>query len=209
MSIAISFEVQDTGTKILRTVSQAIQPARIGPIIGRSANNTIREHLFGVNASRPNKLGGKRTNYYAQAARATQFQMQGDAVIVSINQIGIAQRYFGGKITPKTAKFLAIPASPIAHGKRPREFAGLVVLWSIKTHQPFALAVGARAYADGKRVKNISNKEGEILFWLKKSVTQAPDKTVLPYDEQIDARIDRDVASYLDRITQRAGGATS
>lgn len=213
MSIAIPIDVKETGSKVFHAIGQALQPAKIGPIIGRSATNTIRTHLFGVNNSRPNKLGGRRTNYYGQAARSTQFQMQGDTVVVSINQIGIAQRYFGGTIKPKTAKFLAIPVHPAAHGKRPREFDLEVVFG--EGGRPIALAtkktsdVRLRQTKRGKVTRSNVTRFGEIMFRLVKSVTQQPDPTVLPYDEQIEAGIDRDVGSYLDRTTQRAGGTTS
>lgn len=208
MSYAINIKVQDGGTPYLRAVARAADPKTLKPIVGRSATNTIREHLFGMNQSRPNQLGGPRTQFYAQAARSTQFTDVDGGVVISINQVGIAQRYYGGVIRPKNAKYLTIPASPLAHGKRAREFAGLVVLYSIFTKQPYALAIGAVAYQDGKRVKNLSKRAGEIVFWLKKSVNQEPDPTVLPYDELIYARVERDVNQVIDRAIERAGGAT-
>lgn len=210
MSIAIGIDVKDTGTPILRSVSRAIRPEALGPIIGRSANNTIREHLFGLNQSRPNALGGRRTQYYAQAARSTQFQIEGDTVVVSTNQIGIAQRYYGGTIKPKTAKFLTIPVHPAAYGKRAREFDLELVFGH--GGQPIALATkasGSVSTLDSRGRIRKGHGFGEIYFRLAKSITQQADPTVLPYDELVESRIDKDVASFLDRAAQRTGGATS
>ena len=207
MSITIDLSARETAPGVVRAIGRALQIDRVGPIIGRSANNTIREHLFGLNSSRPNALGGSRTNYYAQAARATQFQVEGESVIVSINQIGIAQRYFGGTIKPKKAKYLTIPARAEAHGKRAGEFNDLVVVFG-RGGQPIGLA---RAWqtkiGQNKSGQTVSRgiAGGEILFWLVKEVTQQADKSVLPEDGTMTEAINRDVASYLDRITQRAG----
>jgi len=201
MSIAISIDVNDTGTPIVRAVSRAMQLEAIGPIIGRSANNTIREHLFGLNQSRPNALGGRRTQYYAQAARGTQFQFSGDTVIVSINQIGIAQRYYGGTIKPKTSKYLTIPVHPAAYGHRAREFDLELVFG--RGGQPYALAT--KAGGKGKNAHSV----GEIYYRLVKSVTQQANPEVLPTNAEVDDAINTDVGSYLDRIVARAGGTTS
>lgn len=210
MSIAISINVRDTGTRVARALGVALRPERIAPVVGRSAHNTIRTHLFGKNQTSPNALGGRRTNYYAQAARATQFQIVGDSAVVSINQVGIAQRFFGGKIVPRTSKYLTIPVHPAAHGKRAREFDLELVFGP--GGQPVALATKATSGStvDGRgRIRKSAVRTGEIMFRLVKSVTQQPDPTVLPYDELIEARIDRDVGAYIDRIVERAGGSTS
>lgn len=201
MSFSIRIDVRDRATPVVKAVDRALRPALVNPIIGRSATNTIREHLFGLNSTRPNQLGGRRTQFYAQAARSTQFQVEGDFVIVSINQVGIAQRFFGGIIRPKNSKYLAIPVHPSAHGKRPREFDLELVFG--KGGKPIALATKGRASKRG------STRLGEIMFRLVKSVRQQPDPTVLPYSEQIGLRIERDVDSYVDRAIERASGGAS
>ena len=101
-----------------RRLQIGLQPDRLFPIVGRSGVNTIREHLFGLNQTRPNAMGGARTNFYASAARGTHFDAVADGVKISINQVGMAQRYFGGVITAKKVKLLTIPACPEAYGHR-------------------------------------------------------------------------------------------
>lgn len=213
MPLGIEIRIpRDDATPALARVRAGLQPEALRAIVGRSAVNTVRAHLFGVNQSRPNRLGGPRTNFYTQAARATSFRIVGDAVVVSIASVGIAQRYFGGTIRPVTKKFLTIPARAEAYGKRAGEFQDLEVL--VGRNGPYALArrsaslisIGRRG-ADGRRaIGRRGSQGGEILFWLVKEVTQKPDPTVLPYNEQIEAAAQRDLTAYVNRLAERSGG---
>lgn len=203
--------LRDEVTPALMRLDGGLQRDRLFPIIGRSATNTIREHLFGLNASRPNTLGGPRTNFYAGAARSTQFQIVGDDVIVSINHVGIAQRYFGGTIRPKVAKYLTIPVHPKAYGHRAREFDLELVFG--RNGEPIALATKAnlitivRQKRNGEVTRTLGGRRGEIMFRLVKQVTQQPDPTVLPYTELIESRAQRDVTSYINRLVERQEGS--
>ena len=200
---------QDTATPALQRFQAAMVPARLNPIIGRSATNTVREHLFGLNLSRPNQLGGRRTNYYATAARSTHFDVFGDDVIISINQIGMGLHYYGGTVRPRTAKFLTIPVAPEAHGKRAREFNNLELVFGAGG-QPIALATqGTRGVQitqnkKGQLVKKNVGRHGVIMFRLVKKVTVKADPGVLPYTELITKRVKDDVNSYIGRIWERS-----
>jgi hypothetical protein len=214
MSIAISIQASDGITPVTRRVANAIQPARLNPVIGRSVNNTVREHLFSLNSARPNKLGGRRTNFYTGAARGTQFKVVSDSeIVLSINQVGIAQRYYGGTIKPKSSKFLTIPVHPAAHGKRAREF-DLEVVFGVNG-QPVALATKkvsesrTRQSKSGKITRTNVTRFGEIYYRLVRSVTQAADPNVLPKTEVIGLFAQRDVNAVVNRAIAGAGGATS
>jgi len=213
MSLALNISTSGHGPRVVRAISRAVAPERIKPVVGRSAVNTIRTHLFGVNASRPNALGGTRTNFYASAARGTSFTVVDDGVVVSISNVGIRQRILGGTIRPRTAKFLTIPATAEAHGKRASEFDDLVVVFGAGG-QPIALAhalfrrsrtqlsaLPARLRIGTTRTVG---QHGGIVFWLKRSVTQQGDPTVLPYPEQIYSNARSDVAAFVQRAADRA-----
>jgi len=191
--------------KELRRLGSALSPANLNPIVGRSAVNTFREHFFGLNSSRPNKLGGRRTGFYAQAARATSFEATATGATISVNKEGIRQRLKGGEIKPGPGRqWISIPAIASAHGKLAREFNDLRFV---------LLRAAGNALAALKRVTGHSRERidsagnvtgggeilGPVVYWLKKSVTQRADATVLPYDELIQSRIDRDVSSYVTR----------
>ena len=190
MSLGIAIRVSGDGAEIPGRVRAALAPGRLNPVIGRAAVNTTTAHLRRLNRERPNALGGKRTNYYATAARGTSFAIVGDnEVVVSIAQRGIRQRVFGGTLRPRAAKFLTIPAIPEAYGKRAREIPGLT----------FAVLKG------GPALFRVVNNEIEVVFWLRRSVTQRPDPTVLPEAATLRADIVRAVESTVARAVRRAG----
>jgi hypothetical protein len=194
VSVGLSIRVSGEGAQIPARVLGVLAPARLNPVIGRAAANVVVAHLRAKNTSSPNQLGGKRTNYYAAAARATSFAVVSDSeVVVSIAQRGIRQRFFGGTIKPRTAKFLTVPVHPSAHGKRAREFSDLEIVFG-SGGRPVALArraTGARRF-------------GEILYRLVRSVTQRPDPSVLPESSAVRAEIVRAVDATLARVTRRA-----
>lgn len=204
MSLAIKVDIRDDARPTLERVRTVLRASQINPIVGRSGVNTFRSYLFAYNRTHPNKLGGKRTNFYAQAARGTSFTIEADGVTISIASVGIQQRYYGGVIRPKTAKFLAIPVHPKAHGKRPREM-DLEVIFG-EGGRPIALATKSTRAVQitqnkrGKIVKREVGRRGEIMFRLVKSVSQAPDPTVLPSM----AEVARGIVTDLDKAFRSA-----
>ncbi len=186
---------QDTASPALAAATRGLAPASLGPVIGRAGRNAVREHLFSRD-SQGNALGGRRTHFFGQAARATNFTMQGDTVVVSIDHIGIAQRFFGGVIRPKTAKYLTIPVHPAAYGKRAREFSDLEMIFG-----PGGQPVGLARKAKGKRTF------GEVYYLLVRQATQQPDPSVLPTDPQLEAAVLPEVESHLQRLVDRDGSS--
>lgn len=84
------------------------------------------DHFLKLNASRPNKLGGKRTNYWDEAAGETYVSVSGSDVVVQVRQVGVRRHLLGGppitpkgtsEITGRAIKFLTIPIHPSAHGR--------------------------------------------------------------------------------------------
>lgn len=181
----------------------------INPVIGRAATNAVRTHLFGLNSTRANHLGGRRTNFFASAGRSTSFKVVGDLVVVSIAQIGIRQRFFGGTIKPKKAGgFLTIPVAPEAYGKRAREFSNLEIVFG-QNGEPIALATKSTratqltATKGGKVVSRQIGRIGQLMFRLVRSVTQKPDPTILPYPEVVGAAVKIAVDDTLNRAVRR------
>ncbi len=195
--ISIRISTSDLAAPALRRLQQGLQPARLAPIVGRAGRNAVREHLFGRDAT-PNRLGGRRTHYYGQAARSTAFTVEGGTVTIAVTQIGIRQRFYGGTIKPKTAKYLTIPVNPAAHGKTAREFGDLVFVFGAGG-RPIALARKAR----GKR------RFGEIMYLLLKSVTQQPDPSTLPSMPALASAIRPELDKYINLLTARTQGSAN
>lgn len=154
----------------LLRLSDGIKRPGVRKAMGRAIGTTLRKHFTKLDSERPNALGGKRTHFYGQVRRSVQQpELTGDGVVVAINHVGIAQRYFGGVIKPKTAKYLTIPVNPEAYGHRAREFE----------LTPIFFADGGGVLVDHTN-PNAPGGIGEVYYRLATEVDQAPDPTVLP-----------------------------
>lgn len=205
------------------TRKRIADPKALLNVAGRAGRNVTQKHLREKNRTSPNKIGGKRTNYYAKAADAVNYRiLNDDAVIVSINQIGIALRFHGtaglpgGRLRPVSAEFLTIPAAPEAHGRRAREFSDLQVGWAFDpklgrermalVRREATLLVYKRRKVDGvsRRVALPGAKQGgEAVFWLQRSVKMAGDDTVLPDETTLIERVVAAVEEYLGLLDER------
>lgn len=198
--VHFNLKVSDTISPELRAKAYAMDPQRIGLVAGRAIAGQLREHLFGLDRSRPNKLGGKRTHFYSQAARSVQQpRKEGGGVVVSINHVGIRQRYEGGDIRPVRAKFLTIPVIAEAHGKRAREFNNLS--FAITKQGPALVenrSTGIRKTKKGFRPTH-SVIGGRIYFLLRKKVHQDPDATVIPTRQAMLAVATRATGEFIAR----------
>jgi len=225
--IAVEFTIEESSPTFAE-MAQRLEPHRLLNVMGRAATNLVREHLFDRNKENPNKMGGERTGYYASAARATHFDVSGDGVTISINQVGIALHYYGGTVTPgahassfsgKPTQYLTIPARAEAYGHRASEFSDLIVLWG--KNGPYALAravstaisfVRPRNFKAGDAlkaghyltVKSRGEQGGEIMFWLVKKATIQPDPDVLPSAEEFEAAMSDAVSELLSTLSERA-----
>lgn len=166
------------GAPLAQLIEQAT-PERAARIVAPAANDLFRTHLFRLNAERPNRLGGKRTNFFSQAAKSTSATATGGTVAVNIAHVGIRQRFEGGTIRPTNGrKFLTIPARSEAYGTRASEHNFLRVAYN--SRGPFALVE-----ADRSSLASRTEQGGGVWFWLVKEVVQKKDPTVLPNRDAI------------------------
>lgn len=199
----------------------ALQPAVINQVVADSAVELFRAHFFQLNAERPNRLGGKRTGFYRDAARGTSGKAAADGALVSVNQVGIRQRWLGGTITAGAngsgKKWITIAARTEAYGKRAGSFNDLRFVLFRKNNNPLAALVRNES-TTLKRKRNrktgavsfVAGEErgGEVMYWLKRSVTQRPDPSVVPPPDVIYGRLFADTGSFLDRRLAAAKNVT-
>lgn len=204
MSLAIAITVNNGSLRGLAGLRDGLQPSVLSEVTGSAVAVETRAHLRTLNRERPNQLGGRRTNFYGNASELTSYSVEGDTAIVSIAARGIRQRFYGGTIVPKRAKYLTIPVHPDAHGRTASQFKGLVVVFG-KGGQPVGLARSVTARRSRGFVGPMPASAGELLFVFKKSITQAPDPTVLPPpDRTYGAAISR-LNEHVDRLLRKAG----
>jgi hypothetical protein len=201
---SLTLNITDNATRRLNQLLEDARPKNINPVVGRVARNTVRAHLYGLANKRHRPNVGQ--NFYEDAADATQYRQTDSGVEVYIPKTGIAQRYYGGTITPVNSQYLTIPAIPAAYGKIAREFDNLSVMW--RNHIPIALVENAsQGVSFTRRRKKGTYKyqtkrgeettPGKIFFWLVKSVTQSSDPTVLPTETELLETIQQALEQYL------------
>jgi hypothetical protein len=107
-------------------MAQGITPDDVAGTIQGGVKQVFVDHFLKLNASRSNNLGGKRTNYWDEAAGETYVSVSGSDVVVQVRQVGVRRHLLGGppitpkgtsEITGRAIKFLTIPIHPSAHGK--------------------------------------------------------------------------------------------
>lgn len=189
-----TIDLTDRVTPLLQSVPAALRDGGVEKVMERALVNEVKDHLFTYNAAHPNRLGGQRTNFYAQAAKSTHGKSQPGEVEVTISQVGIRQRIEGGTITAH-GKLLTIPAIPEAHGKRASEFhnlrfaafhgpntvGALVGPGAVST----GIAIG-RKFKGKQKFKAVSSEVGvKVFFWLAKSINQVGDPDVLPSRQKL------------------------
>jgi len=185
MSLKIDVSLSDSATPELRRIIGQIQPGGgLGQVLGRALANTLKAHFRERNRT-PNRLGGKRTNFWSRVGQGVQNPVVGTReVTVTVSHPAIRQKLYGGKITAKPGKSLAIPVHPAAYGNSPRVFSDLTLM---------ILGV--------KRTAVLAKKEpggGFTTFYLlKKFVTQEKDPATLPPESRIVADLVDAVEDFL------------
>jgi len=200
--MALTVTIQDRATPELQRMLAALDAEKIKPEIGRSVVNQLKGHFYNLNSTRANVLGGRRTQFYSQAAKSTQYQTAADGVTVSVNQVGIRQRLQGGTIQAIKGKYLTIPAIAESYGKRAREFDNLHF---VPTRRGGALVENAATLVSfGKKgAKSRGQVGGRVYYWLVPSVVQDPDPTVVPPEAEIQATAVQAIQKAFDRAVRR------
>jgi hypothetical protein len=133
-------------------------------------------------------LGAQPSGFYESARNNTQEpEIVSEGVSISVMQIGVAQRYYGGTINARPGSYLTIPALAIAYARRAREFDLRFVIFK---------STGLAALL----LKGAPSDEGSVYYWLVKSVTQKADPTIIPTDEEITDAASQGASNYLNAV---------
>lgn len=174
--------------------------------LGKRVEVGLRAH-FEVRNAGGNKQGWKPTQFWNRIRTATAFAGADEkSARVVIDDPAINQKIFGGTITPKEGKYLAIPAIAEAYGHSPKIFDflqfrpgrnGGALVESERTH----IKIGRKKKDGTQSVKNAGEGwGGRVWYWLVKSVTQHADPNALPSDAVIGAALLDGTRRYLDRL---------
>lgn len=185
--LTLRLEKDEVTPHLRKLLKQAGGNGPLAKVLGRAGANELKKYFRARNAANPNKLGGRRTNFWSAVAASVQSpRMLPGRIVISITHPAIAQKVHGGTITAKKTKNLSIPIAPEAHGKSPRVFSSL----------QFAMT------AAGVKLLGLRESGGGIkwLYLLTPSVTQDADPKALPKDRDIGSALERAGDIHMRRV---------
>ena len=164
-------------------MAESVTAEEVAGTINAGIKQLFVDHFLSMNSARPNKLGGKRTDYWSRAASETYVSNSGPEVVVQVRQVGVRRHLLGGppitpkgtsEITGRAIKFLTIPIHPSAHGRTVGQLR----------------AQGVNLYPAGGAIRQqIGDKRAESdpkLFALARRTKAAqPDPSVIPTVDEI------------------------
>lgn len=198
----------ETKARLEKLYSSTTLPAGLHEAIAKAAADKVREHLKARDSSHPNVMGGKRSHFYWHAAESVQGEATVEGAVVTINHLGLRQRWLGGDIFPINAKYLAIPARAESYGVSPRDFPGELKFIMFRSgamalvkadpvvHEE-SIDESGNVSVRSRRKRTRSKTTGLVEYWLKDHVYQSPDPTVLPSPEEMLRAVTPAVGEYL------------
>ena len=187
--------IENRVTELTDAISSVLRRGVVENAVGAGVSKLVKDHFLGLNATRANQFGGKRTNFWAATAKSTNYQPGNGEVTISINKVGFRQRLEGGTIRPTGGrKYLTIPAVAEAYGKRAGEFSNLRFgftegrsggLVPALVEASASTVKFGRARKDGTRGVKTGSSGGRAMFFLVRKVFQRADPSVLPTEAQI------------------------
>lgn len=173
MATLVNIDIQDSATPYIQRLMRTLTPVGLDKTIGTDLAEMTRSHLRALDEARPNRIGGKRSHYYGQAARNTRMYLTPGNIRIAIQQIGISLHYFGGTVVPVTKKWLTIPVTSESYGRRAGEFSGL----------RFVMLKG-----DDKA--GLFDRSKTMQYLLVKKTKHNADTTVVPNEQALRGQVD-------------------
>lgn len=213
--MSVSISIADTVTDRLGSLGVDLSSEGPKHAAARGVRFLLMGYLRGLDASRPNKLGGKRTHYYADLARGVTYDITSDGAEVHVTGTGVALHYYGGVVKPGPGKrFLTIPVDPEAYGRRAREFTNLEIAWGkskdgkprpigLVTKSDYVYKTRKNRKTGVKEVVDATYEAGRWMYALVYSATIPEDKTILPDADSLSLSAVTAVNDYV--ITKMLG----
>lgn len=200
----------DATTPLLKEVQAALKPGSKESLkfrkgMAMKAETLTREHIIKASASRhktANRLSATQSGYLSKRAETVESHVTGNPDgLITVTVYGeIFARVDGAvQVKPRTKKWLAIPNTAEAYGRRPKELEGLRFML-IKKGTLAALVRDDEG--DEKDAKG--RKKFSVIYWLKKGVTLPQDRGLLPVEGQYLEALESAADDYLADLDRRA-----
>lgn len=118
--IRVTLEVDDAGARgfVVDLGTAVSERDALNQALGMRLAEELQAH-FRARAGEPNRMGAKKTGFWAEVAGATKLEeWDKNGATVAIADERVRVHVYGGTIRPVKGKFLTIPLVPEARGKR-------------------------------------------------------------------------------------------
>lgn len=209
--MSLSFQIDVSGDDqvikmLARLRTQLTDKTELHKSIGSYAEILTRQHLTTLAGTRhdtANRLGASPSGHLARAAESVTSKGTDDAAIVTVTSPGISRAFGDLTITAKSGKWLTIPATAEAYNRRARTFNDLRVAFFGRGRMALVKAEQS-SLSDRKE----SGGRSEVYYWLKKSVTQKQDRTLLPPDDDYTTAAVQGIKAYIRMLRAAAAAST-
>ena len=206
--IKLTLDVSDAATPALKQILADIKPGGpLGQVMGRALADTLKKHFRERNKT-PNKLGGKRQNFWTAVSAGVQNPVVSEGgVSVTVSHPHIAHKVTGGRIVPTKQKALAIPVNAKAYGVLARDMPGLAFIPARGGPQ---VNVGYLVEGEIRKILRGKNKGkdtirpkqgGAMMYVLRAWVDQQPDPRALPETSVMLEQVAKAGQAFLSRPT--------
>lgn len=184
MNLGLSINVLDGASPVIRAwAAQLARPEALLLPVARKGATLLRQHYRRMEATAPNKLGGKRTHWWRQVGESVSNPIltSPSAAQISITQPGAALRLRGGPVRPRERAALAIPIHRESYGIWARD-------WKQQhPDRPLFRIRGARGVYLAAKFPGSARLQ--ILYVLRGVVQIPPDPRVLPDSQEFHASL--------------------
>lgn len=208
MKLEIAIETDDEITPALARVRRGLSGAgrpRLHSMIGRRVVETVRNHLIKIAPQRhrtANSLGAQPTRHLERGLEGIRPALLQDEVQIFIPIPGISRAFHDLTITPRAgSKYLTIPATAEAYGRRARSFRDLRVqvfrkkgggqtLALVKAEQTDVRTRQRSGFLWDRVIARTVSRAGRrvnapVYYWLVEKVEQKQDRELMPSDGEL------------------------
>lgn len=201
MGLSISVSISDNATPFVTALERDVQPSQeLYQAIADQMLTEVQRSFQDMSEKEQNPL--KHTGFWDRMVSGT-VALATDQMAIVRTPREVAQRFFGGTITPKKGDWLTLPMRSEAVGVSARDFNDLRFVplsngTALLVQREQTQLVKGRKRKDGTRPVKGRHVQGELAFYLLvKSVTQDGDTDVLPTDEEFMSAVRRGFAYFL------------
>lgn len=216
--ISTTIQIEGEGMQMLRQLDAAlVNRVELHHDIAIRVENETRDWLTELAKSRhktADALGATPTGHLERAAESVTSAFDDDGATITVTSPGITRAFDDLTITPGPGKkYLTIPATAEAYGKRAGAFNdlrlaifrkdGAYLLALVKADQSSLATRESSGFgiesqrARGSAAPLKAAQRPPVYYWLKQSVTQKQDRSLLPSDALLMKAADEGVKDWL------------